>query len=370
MILKSFFKNKTTKIYLVISTILIAALVLLLSFVGYFNGIIDKIYSDSTEMIIMSKQDSISKLMKNKTISNINKALVFKVNFDYDTIVKNSYTTSDSHGNVIDSYENNVPDGLERISYNDLLRFDFGTNILVKCDNDNKLSIDDVSIGIDSDSYESKRKQEYVVDHPLGFYFNNENIEFNVKDIYIAKRPEITISKQLYDELLEKQNIFVYTARINSYHKSSKVKLSLKKDDINVIYDTFYYSGESNMVYLNSNLVDILNLAIYITIILFLILTTIILKNIIHDLDRNIDLENKLGFNKKQIKFNIFKRLFSLNILSNILGVIISIVIMNLINIIFKLKLILPEFNILIVLFIIILVLDIVLSLFKRIKIL
>ncbi len=366
MILKSFFKKKSTKICLMITTILISIIILLLSFIGYFNSIVDKIYSDRTLLIAMSKNDSINLLKKYNHISNINKELVFKLNFDYDTIIKSSYLTKDENGNVLDSYQDNNIDLNGRISWDDLIIFNFDTYILVKKDNENKLLDDEIKIGINEMNYSYHNKHEYVVNHPLGFYFQNEAIEFNVKDVYISQRPEVTISSNLYSKLLKQQKIYVYTAKENSYHQASKLKEKLKKEKINVIHDTLYFQDESTIVSHNSDLIDILNLAMYITIILFFIITIIILKNIIEDINYNIDLEKKLGFNKIRIKFNIFERLLILNVLSYILAFSISLLFIKGINKIFKISLIIPKLNILFILFIIVLGLNIMLSLLKK----
>ena len=81
----------------------------------------------------------------------------------------------------------------------------------------------------------------------------------------------------------------------------------------------------------------------------------IISKNILEDLETTIRLENMLGFSKKNIQFNLIKRILSMYILTIILSNILSIIIVFVLNNKYSLGMQLLNFKFLIIILIVIL---------------
>lgn len=93
----------------------------------------------------------------------------------------------------------------------------------------------------------------------------------------------------------------------------------------------------------------------YVLSIIFLIMFIIISKNILEDLETTIRLENMLGFSKKNIQFNLIKRILSMYILTIILSNILSIIIVFVLNNKYSLGMQLLNFKFLIIILIVIL---------------
>ena len=93
----------------------------------------------------------------------------------------------------------------------------------------------------------------------------------------------------------------------------------------------------------------------YVLSIIFLIMFIIISKNILEDLETTIRLENMLGFSKKNIQFNLIKRILSMYILTIILSNILSIIIVFVLNNKYSFGMQLLNFKFLIIILIVIL---------------
>ena len=93
----------------------------------------------------------------------------------------------------------------------------------------------------------------------------------------------------------------------------------------------------------------------YVLSIIFLIMFIIISKNILEDLETTIRLENMLGFSKKNIQFNLIKRILSMYILTIVLSNILSIIIVFVLNNKYSLGMQLLNFKFLIIILIVIL---------------
>ena len=91
----------------------------------------------------------------------------------------------------------------------------------------------------------------------------------------------------------------------------------------------------------------------YVLSIIFLIMFIIISKNILEDLETTIRLENMLGFSKKNIQFNLIKRILSMYILTIVLSNILSIIIVFVLNNKYNLGMQLLNFKFLIIILIV-----------------
>lgn len=90
--------------------------------------------------------------------------------------------------------------------------------------------------------------------------------------------------------------------------------------------------------------------------IVFIIVIFIIANNINHDLQKNVILENLLGFNIKEISKNIIIRLSILNVLSLILAILTSIIVLLFINLFYIINICAFNYYIIILILIIVVV--------------
>ena len=147
MLIRSFFRKKTTKIYIIILSILLSSIFILYNFVNYFREVEEIIIAEHSILIVSSNNDYYDYLQKIKNVTKIEKAIIFTPDKSYDIIVDGSYTIQDSNGNIINSYISKY-DGEYKITWNELLTSDFDDYILVRNQEQRNMNLksDEISI--------------------------------------------------------------------------------------------------------------------------------------------------------------------------------------------------------------------------------
>ena len=147
MLIRSFFRKKTTKIYIIILSILLSSIFILYNFVNYFREVEENIIAEHSILIVSSNNDYYDYLQKIKNVTKIEKAIIFTPDKSYDIIVDGSYTIQDSNGNIINSYISKY-DGEYKITWNELLTSDFDDYILVRNQEQRNMNLksDEISI--------------------------------------------------------------------------------------------------------------------------------------------------------------------------------------------------------------------------------
>lgn len=369
----SFYRKKTTKIYLIILTILMLSVIILHSFINYYSNIGDNLFSKRSILIVQSENDHYQDIIKYKEIKNIKKILTFSPNKSYDTIVDAGYSVTDSQGNIIDSY---LPDIKEtQVTWQPLNISNFENNLLVGPDSNQQIKLTDkeMALGV-PESYLNESNMDFksLIGKKIGFYYNEKPIEFTISYVYETEWPEITISEKLYKNLNKENNFYTYRAIITSLEKSSQIKKELLKlensDNIKVIIESTFYNEEGQIIENIYSILSTLTLLNYLVISIFLIIFLIVLKNIVNDLQENIIFKRKIGFTKKEIKKQIVLNLIILHISTFILGILISYIFIFLINYIWNLNLRIINYEILSFLFFIVISMDFLIVIFKKIK--
>lgn len=343
ILLKSFFRKKITKVYLIILCILIISYFLLSSLIVYFTDTQNEIYSKYSEIVVINNFDIYDELSQIKDVKNIERILAFKENKDYKIFVDANYEIYDSNGNLVDSQHNED----NKIMWEVMEREQLEDYVLVYPASryGYELKDDEIIISINDFWYDSYEKSSYneIINQKIGFFYNNQNIEFNICDVIKVNMSSLLISDNLYNELIEKKDLFVYTAKASSLKSESKIKQELKNisdEDSYIFSVASYYKGDaSDRISSLYDLLDILKLASYLSIFVFLIVLFIIIKNIINDSKKNYLINRKLGFNKNQIKIEILKELLVLFMLSALISILCLMFLIILINAYFSIKL-------------------------------
>lgn len=156
-----------------------------------------------------------------------------------------------------------------------------------------------------------------------------------------------------------------------SYSESNDIVKKINTFDDNseffgTTFECSYEGFESNTISSIDDLIGVLKLVSYIIVFIFVILIFIIIKNLLSDLNKNVQLEKKLGFSKKRIKINIAIRLLSLLIGSACLSLVLSLIIVFAINCIFKLDIILFNYQFFIKIYLIVCLITILTVFFKK----
>lgn len=343
ILLKSFFRKKVTKVYLIILCILIISYFLLSSLIVYFTDTQNEIYSKYSEIVVINNFDIYDKLSQIKDVKNIERILAFKENKDYKIFRDANYEIYDSNENLVDSQHNEG----NKIMWEVMEREQLEDYVIVYPASryGYELKDDEIIMAINDFWYDSYEKSSYnkIINQKIGFFYNNQNIEFNICDVIKVNMSSLLISDNLYNELIEKKDLFVYTAKASSLKSESKVKQELKEisnEDSYIFSVASYYKDDaSDRISSLYDLLDILKLASYLSLFVFLIVLFIIIKNIINDSKKNYLINRKLGFNKNQIKIEILKELLVLFMLSALISILCLMFLIILINAYFSIKL-------------------------------
>lgn len=343
ILLKSFFRKKVTKVYLIILCILIISYFLLSSLIVYFTDTQNEIYSKYSEIVVINNFDIYDKLSQIKDVKNIERILAFKENKDYKIFRDANYEIYDSNENLVDSQHNEG----NKIMWEVMEREQLEDYVIVYPASryGYELKDDEIIMAINDFWYDSYEKSSYnkIINQKIGFFYNNQNIEFNICDVIKVNMSSLLISDNLYNELIEKKDLFVYTAKASSLKSESKVKQELKEisnEDSYIFSVASYYKDDaSDRISSLYDLLDILKLASYLSLFVFLIVLFIIIKNIISDSKKDYLIYRKLGFNKNQIKIEILKELLVLFMLSALISILCLMFLIILINAYFSIKL-------------------------------
>lgn len=297
MILKSFYRKKSTCVYLVIITLLFLVLSAMLIINRYLEEIKNNYYLDSNLVLIESSVDYKNLLENYNDIINIERCILFSYT---DDLIKQSYI-------------------------NDL---NINNKVIVYPDAD--LENDEIILGLMSYYYEFiKSNIDGILNESIKVNFEGEELNLNLVDVIDNKRKSnIYIAKKLFEELAV--NNYFYTFNIMTENKEKEVRKYLNENIDGEVYYLKYELADDYVF--NEKINNYIAISKVLTLVLcggLLLILIIINKNIIADVDKNIMLEYKLGVRPIDIKKNVMKRLISLHGISFMISIIVVLIICN-----------------------------------------
>lgn len=329
MILKSFFRRISTKIYFIILFIAIFLICLLSLIINYLSITKEDAYSKRAFIYVESNIDLFDNLKSDKDLKKVR----------YAMLMKYADTLFDSH----------------IIEYPQI-----GENTLVMVDDgEYSLKNNDIIINFNSlkDSFDDYKGKSIL------FNFNNHMVSLNIKDIFVnGGMSYIIISRDLYQELSSYKTINGYVANI----KREEVQEFIASRYKNITMLLSESPEELEQRLKIEEYIKYLRFASYGIMLVFIIIIIIINKNIRADLSRSSMLEHKLGFTDSEVKLNFFKRIITLHLLVFILVFVIILSIIIIGNLVYKIPLAYTNIYLLVILLLIILLSDIMLSLFYK----
>lgn len=254
LIYKSFLRKKTTKIYIIIYSLISLSLILL---IFTKNILINKENESYRGSFFEIKNFDISKLNNKKNIDNIEQAV-----------------------SIIDN-----------------------TNLAHIYISDNELKDNEIIIS-------SKLKEEININDEVEIEFNKKTINFIVKDYFEEiKYPYLMyISSKVYNECsnsLNKRHIITLRNWLNWQNDEDNFRKTYGEENV------IPHSYKNNTNY--TNFITIVNIFIIVLIILFVIVLIVTNFNIIQDENKKNVIYYKIGYNKYILKmYNLFKILFLL----------------------------------------------------------
>ncbi len=297
MILKSFYRKKSTCVYLVIITLLFLVLSAMLIINRYLEEIKNNYYLDSNLVLIESSVDYKNLLENYNDIINIERCILFSYT---DDLIKQSYI-------------------------NDL---NINNKVIVYPDAD--LENDEIILGLMSYYYEFiKSNIDGILNESIKVNFEGEELNLDLVDVIDNKRKSnIYIAKKLFEELAV--NNYFYTFNIMTENKEKEVRKYLNENIDGEVYYLKYELADDYVF--NEKINNYIAISKVLTLVLcggLLLILIIINKNIIADVDKNIMLEYKLGVRSIDIKKNVMKRLISLHGISFMISIIVVLIICN-----------------------------------------
>lgn len=297
LLLKSFFRKKSTKIYLIVIPILIISITLFSAFYKYYLSLSKSIVPYS-KILIITREDIFEKFSSDDDYIEVDEGIVFKSN---DEIAAELYMFEELECIIV------FPASKRKIELNDN-EIAIGSKFLNNLD---------------------------LINKTVKLKHNNQKINFKVKTIYERNFKEILISDNKFEELINKSNIFAYTLKV----KEKTIIDSLENinnfqlEEGPIIYETFNNSPDYNLWKSLKELVTWLTIISYIMIIMFSIIFLIVLRNIIIDEYKIIHTERLLGFSKNQVRKSLFLKMLCFLTVSFILSTIFSKLFIIIINI-------------------------------------
>lgn len=305
MIIFSFFRRKSTQIYLLLFIILFFLINSTGLLIENIENIKDNNFSSSTLLYIKSETNYESLLKSNKYITNIKRALIF----DY--------------GNV------------KNIDENDIIEEEIGGILTYSSVENEAFDKNELVIGLKELNFINNRYNiTKLISDSSVFYYEGVPINLKIKNVINSKkRSELIISDSLFNELITKSNSYIYTASITKTNEAQKIINNLNKqvrgnvillENLDESEQKIGEALDKNLKYLKATNIVIC----VISILLFLIIN----NNNKNDLINEIYLEQVLGFNSFEIKCYLFLRLIVLHVASLLISCLLILILKYFIN--------------------------------------
>lgn len=319
--LLSLIRRKVTYIYIAILSAIIIIVLIFFSFYDYYNQVINDMFAKNGYVFVISRNDYTEELNEYDNLISINDGIVFKPNFDDKFIVPLSLeSNSNTDEEDILFWEELLPGGYDRIPV-----FDYDENL-----GKNEVILYQ-SIISHTDEEVSK-----IINNEISLYFNDELISLKIKNVEKKSKRGMKISKELFDELLKKQKIYVKKINVSNFYTAMKIVDDFYEKEKNIdyvsSYEELYLEDESEMIYNFRNIIDSLNIASIVLICLFIFIYVLIINNCIADQSENIKIKRFLGYKKKKIKFEMIKCFLIITVTVYFIGSLLSNLLILLLN--------------------------------------
>lgn len=305
MIIFSFFRRKSTQIYLLLFIILFFLINSTGLLIENIENIKDNNFSSSTLLYIKSETNYESLLKSNKYITNIKRALIF----DY--------------GNV------------KNIDENDIIEEEIGGILTYSSVENEAFDKNELVIGLKELNFINNRYNiTKLISDSSVFYYEGVQINLKIKNVINSKkRSELIISDSLFNELITKSNSYIYTASITKTNEAQKIinKLNKQVKGNVILLENLDESEQKIGEALDKNL-KYLKAANIVICVISILLFLIINNNNKNDLINEIYLEQVLGFNSFEIKCYLFLRLIVLHVASLLISCLLILILKYFIN--------------------------------------
>lgn len=367
LLLKEFFRKKTTKIYFFLFTILFLGIIIFFCFANYYSELYDHAIKKNSAFVMLSEKDHYDELNKSNILFDIQRGLIFEPDYSY-TILGRQGMEVKKDGQVI--LKKDPIYGESEFFWED---FDeFNNNIVVFKASDYNLSLNsgEIALGYLPNSRFTDEKLAELIDKKLGFNIGNLKKEFIITDFYKSPLLSMAISDEDFANLVNYSSLYFYKASVKDLKKAEKLESKLRNLEKNNNYKASLCIWEStgddkNIIELNS-IVDTLKSVSYLIALLFIIVFYLLIKNVIKDEMSSNMLKRMIGFTKWQSLKILFMQLFLLTIASFIISIFLAKISIYIINKKFLLKLSLNNWFMLFLTYVFVIIIILISCLFHK----
>ncbi len=335
-LLKGFLRKKKTKEYIRIFIILFSVIFILNVFIDYINKVTNTFKLENSCILIYSKENHEDIFKNKKIIKSYRRAIRLEKGLDNDVIYEPRIITDDKNAEYFEESTDN-----QKLKWSSLLIDD---NVLAYSSSSCKLHLKDNEATlflVEGYDYNQELKKTYL-NKEIVFIYNKKEIPLIISDIKnVNIGSYICISDNLYNDLINKEEHYIYNLEINDYkeyNKLSKKWINLEDNEYYTIkqltsIDKYLESSSQKILDNVSTLLRILNI---ISSIIFSVIAIITAKDLILDDEKNIKLLRQIGYNKVQNFFNSIINTIILDIIILLISIMVSLLIILILNIIFN----------------------------------
>ena len=200
------------------------------------------------------------------------------------------------------------------------------------------LNDNEVILALEEDlDYRLEYKDNYL-DNNIYFQYQNQELKLKIKNIIEPKTFKyICISNNIYNNLIVNEEKYIYLINTKNYLDIEKLEdkwQDLEDNDFysintNIKYDTIETNDKETSL---SNLSNMLRIANFISFIIFTIIAIFVIKDLISDEEKNINLLKQLGYNKTQIMKSTLINMLVLDIIILLISQIVSLILSIILN--------------------------------------
>ncbi len=336
ILLKAFFRKKKTNIYIKIFCIIFIVLFILNGINNYIDNELNKLKQETTSLIMFAQHNHDDLINKEPKVDTYNRMLSMNQGDNSEIIYMPEIITntdgSKSYKEEIDYTKLNW----QRLIYDTNLYpyiFTFNSSYC-----NSNLNDKEVILALDE---EKDYRKEYINDYinnEINIKHNNEEYNLIIKDIITPKTFNyICISNNLYNNLIQKEEKYIYNIKLKDYKDLKEIQnkwQSLEDNDFYNISISNYFSeiDMQERIKTLEKLVKMLKIGNIISTIIFFIITSVTIKDLIEDEKEEILLLKQVGFNNyKNLKI-ILKKLTIFNIIIFTFSILIFDIIVLIIN--------------------------------------
>jgi ABC-type antimicrobial peptide transport system permease subunit len=367
LLLKEFFRKKTTKIYFVILTIIFLGITVFFCFANYYSGLYDHAIKKNSAFVMLSEKDHYDELNKSNILFDIQRGLIFEP--DYSYIILGRQGMEVKKDGIIISKKDPIY-GETDFFWEDFAEFNNNIVVFKASNYDLNLNIGEIALGYLPNSRFTDEKLAELIDEKLGFNIGNLKKEFIITDFYKSPLLSMAISDEDFTNLVNYSSLYFYKASVKDLKKAEKLEISLKNLEKNNNYTVHLYvwndGVEGDKIIELAKIVEILKNVSYLISILFVIVFYFIVKNIVKDELKNSMLKRMIGFTRWKLIKIIISELLLLITFSLLFSTLLSKISLFIINKYFNIEIKLNSLFMIVFIYIISIIITLIICLFNR----